>query len=133
MSPSWGLSLLRRGRRPDFRLQPLPYARRLAVVLFLRQEGARKDHGVQLGMGSACPAGDPYAVTIMQAVLRNLVFSLEIAKVKEIPAEGGAVLYLDSFDQVRMVDNTLRAVEEGVASPEHEKFRAACHRERTPS
>ena len=82
-------------------------------------------------MGSACPAGDPYAVTIMQAVLRNLVFSLEIAKVKEIPAEGGAVLYLDSFDQVRMVDNTLRAVEEGVASPEHEKFRAACHRERT--
>ena len=55
----------------------------------------------------------------MQAVLRNLVFkkagipaSLEIAKVKEIPAEGGAVLYLDSFDQVRMVDNTLRAIEE---------------------
>ena len=48
------------------------------------------------------------AVTIMQAVLRNLVFkkagipaSLEIAKVKEIPAQGGAVLYLDSFDQVR--------------------------------
>ena len=45
---------------------------------------------------------------------------------KEIPAEGGAVLYLDSFDQVRMVDNTLRAIEEGIASPEHEQFRAAC-------
>ena len=79
------------------------------------------------------PMGWSSAVTIMQAVLRNLVFkkagipaSLEIAKVKEIPAEGGAVLYLDSFDQVRMVDNTLRAIEEGIASPEHEQFRAAC-------
>ncbi|CAE7461731.1 HYDIN [Symbiodinium sp. CCMP2592] len=79
------------------------------------------------------PMGWSSAVTIMQAVLRNLVFtkagvpeSLEISKVKEIPAEGGAVLYLDSFDQVRMVDTTLRAVEEGVASPEHERFRAAC-------
>ena len=67
------------------------------------------------------------------AVLGNLVFknagipaSLEIAKAKEIPAEGGAVLYLDSFDQVRMVDNTLRAIQEGIAGPEHEQFRAAC-------
>ena len=37
-----------------------------------------------------------------------------------VTAEGGAVLHLDSFDRVRMVDDTLRA------SPEHEKFRAAC-------
>ncbi|CAE7246456.1 unnamed protein product [Symbiodinium sp. CCMP2592] len=44
------------------------------------------------------PMGWSSAVTIMQA---------------DIPAEGGAVLYLDSFDQVRMVDTTLRAVEEG--------------------
>ena len=36
-----------------------------------------------------------------------------------VTAEGGAVLHLDSFDRVRMVDDTLRA------SPEHEKFRAA--------
>ena len=86
------------------------------------------------------PVGWSSAVTIMQAVLRNLVFkkagipaSLEIAKVKEIPAEGGAVLYLDSFDQVRMVDNTLRAIQEGIAGPEHEQFRAAClEREGSP-
>ncbi|CAE7799530.1 unnamed protein product [Symbiodinium sp. CCMP2592] len=105
-----------------------------APVLLLRQEGARAHYGVQRGVGQTGAKGHPNgAVTIMQAVLRNLVFdkagvpaSLEISKVKEIPAEGGAVLYLDSFDQVRMVDTTLRAVEEGVASPEHERFRAAC-------
>eukprot|EP00439_Symbiodinium_sp_Y106_P083304 s1083_g23.t1 len=59
------------------------------------------------------PMGWSSAVTIMQAILRNLVFdkagipeSLEIAKIKDLPAEGGAVLYLDSFDQVRMVDTS---------------------------
>ncbi|CAE7205793.1 unnamed protein product [Symbiodinium sp. CCMP2592] len=116
----------------------------LPSFLLLRQKGARPHNGVQRGVGQAGAACHPHGVELrrhhhMQAVLRNLVFdkagvpeSLEISKVKEIPAEGGAVLYLDSFDQVRMVDTTLRAVEEGVASPEHERFRAACKKRGLP-
>ncbi|CAE7762207.1 unnamed protein product [Symbiodinium sp. CCMP2592] len=114
-------------RMPDTWLPYFSYAKKVRGHIM-----GSNEEWVRPGL-RVIPMGWSSAVTIMQAVLRNLVFdkagvpaSLEISKVKEIPAEGGAVLYLDSFDQVRMVDTTLRAVEEGVASPEHERFRAAC-------
>ena len=45
------------------------------------------------------PMGWSSAVTIMQPVVFD---KAGIPASLEIPAEGGAVLYLDSFDQVRM-------------------------------
>ena len=79
------------------------------------------------------PMGWSSAVTLMQAVLRNLVFrkakiplSLEISKVKEIPQKGGAMLYLDSFDEIRVIDKACSEILEGTASEHHSAFKAAC-------
>ncbi|CAJ1394674.1 unnamed protein product [Effrenium voratum] len=46
--------------------------------------------------------------------------------VKEIPQQGGAMLYLDSFDEIRVIDKACSEILEGTASEHHSAFKAAC-------
>ena len=80
------------------------------------------------------PMGWISAVGVVQAAIRHLAFEVaklppegELQKGKPIPEGDKFLLYLDSVDQLRVVDRTCRAVLEGTPSEEHERFEAACN------
>eukprot|EP00435_Cladocopium_sp_Y103_P055568 s172_g18.t1 len=79
------------------------------------------------------PMGWVSAVGVVQAAIRHLAFEVaglplqgELQKGKPVPGGDKFLLYLDSVDQLRVVDQTCKAIVEGTASEEHKKFEAAC-------
>ena len=80
------------------------------------------------------PMGWINAVSVIQAVVRTLVFSesdipedSEISKLKKLPeTDDLSVIYLDSFDELRCLDRQCAEVLQGVASPRHKRFLKVC-------
>lgn len=74
------------------------------------------------------------SVSLMQTVVRQLVFvesgipfESEISKMKRFPDDSSASLvYLDSYDEIRKVDETYKHLLEGEESERHKRFRATC-------
>lgn len=85
------------------------------------------------------PMGWISAVGVVQAAIRHLAFEVaklppagELQKGKPIPEGDKFLLYLDSVDQLRIVDRTCRAVLEGTPSEEHTRFEEACRQRGLP-
>ena len=85
---------------------------------------------------SVVPMGWLNSVSLMQTVVRNLVFGLsripfssEISKQKPFPTDKSASLvYLDSYDELRKVQAGCREVLEGEKSERHARFEDTCRR-----
>ena len=82
------------------------------------------------------PMGWLSAVSLTQAIVRHLVFTLskvpadtEVRKTADFPqGDRVSVIYLDSFDELRKVSRGCRAVLEGEMSEHHRAFKETCER-----
>eukprot|EP00435_Cladocopium_sp_Y103_P019019 s3102_g4.t1 len=89
---------------------------------------------------SVVPMGWVNAVSVIQAVVRTLVFSetgipesSEVSKLKSIPeVDNLSIIYLDSFDELRRLDRQCAEILQGTASPRHERFLKMCHEKGLP-
>ena len=79
------------------------------------------------------PMGWLSAVGIVQEAVRYLAFDLaklppegEVLKWKELPEGQRFLLYLDSVDQLRVVNKTVAKLATGTPSAEHQRFTKAC-------
>ena len=80
------------------------------------------------------PMGWINAVSLMQTVVRQLVFGLskvpetsEVSKLKWFPTDDSiSVVYLDSYDEVRRVKAEYKGLLEGTSSKRHKSFVATC-------
>ena len=81
------------------------------------------------------PMGWLNSVAVMQTIVRTLIFGLsaipaesEVSKLKWFPRDDAvSVVYLDSYDELRRVSKTCRAVLEGGPSPRHQRFVNTCN------
>ena len=86
------------------------------------------------------PMGWINAVSVIQAVVRTLVFSeseipdeSEISKLKRLPeTDDLSVIYLDSYDELRRLDRQCAEVLQGVASPRHKRSLKVCQEKGLP-
>eukprot|EP00435_Cladocopium_sp_Y103_P069901 s206_g34.t1 len=80
------------------------------------------------------PMGWINAVTVIQSVVRTLVFagadipeSSEVSKIKQMPeTDDLSIIYLDSFDELRKLSSQCAEVLEGKPSARHLKFQEVC-------
>eukprot|EP00435_Cladocopium_sp_Y103_P072729 s88_g41.t1 len=89
---------------------------------------------------SVLPMGWVSSVAVIQAIVRSLVFSeakiplaSEVAKTRELP-EGDdlTVIYLDSYDQLRRLDEGCAEILKGQASTRHQAFLEVCEKKGLP-
>ena len=74
------------------------------------------------------------AVAVMQAVVRKMVFGLagapretEVQKGRDLPDQSElSILYLDSYDRLRVVDEATATALAGEDTPEHARFVQVC-------
>ena len=109
----------------------LAYSRPVSGEVLGRQAGSKVHVGI-----TTVPMGWSGAVAVIQAVVRRLVFGdaavdvqTEIAKCKEFPqGPNYSLVYLDSFDYIRVRCRKAVAGEVGHESPEHARFCEVCQR-----
>jgi len=101
--------------------------------------GGTAGHMVYPAM-AVVPMGWINAVTVIQSVVRSLVFqgaqipeSSEVAKIKQMPdTDDLTVIYLDSYDELRRLDAQCAEVLEGKASARHLRFQEVCQEKGLP-
>ena len=101
--------------------------------------GGTAGHMVYPAM-AVVPMGWINAVTVIQSVVRSLVFqgaqvpeASEVAKIKQMPdTDDFTVIYLDSYDELRKLDAQCAEVLEGKPSARHVKFQEVCQEKGLP-
>ena len=101
--------------------------------------GGTAGHMVYPAM-AVVPMGWINAVTVIQSVVRSLVFqgaqvpeASEVAKIKQMPdTDDFTVIYLDSYDELRKLDAQWAEVLEGKPSARHVKFQEVCQEKGLP-
>lgn len=101
--------------------------------------GGTAGHMVYPAM-AVVPMGWINAVTVIQSVVRSLVFqgaqvpeSSEVAKIKQMPdTDDFTVIYLDSYDELRKLDAQCAEVLEGKPSARHIRFQEVCQEKGLP-
>ena len=101
--------------------------------------GGQEGHMVYAAM-NVLPMGWVSSVAVIQAIVRHLVFeearvplSSEVAKTKPMPPDDDlTVIYLDSFDELRKLDESCQQALEGKMSGRHKAFLEVCERRKLP-
>ena len=101
--------------------------------------GGPEGHMVYAAM-NVLPMGWVSSVAVIQAIVRHLVFeearvplSSEVAKTKPMPKDDDlTVIYLDSFDELRKLEESCKQALEGKMSGRHQAFLDVCERRKLP-